>query len=439
MADYPRDAIIDVPPFAHNRDGDDVIISGPDGEVFLCIPADGLDILESLAAGRTIGETVELYERKYGETPDIADFIQALADEGFLLTPGAGAQETSTAAGAEGKTRARRGFSFDWISPAVARRLCGGPVLIACALLIALGVVLAADDPHVLPSVKVLLFPNGYFAAMTVATLALAIGAVMIHEMAHAVVGRSVGSSARLALGNLMYVMVAQTDITAIWLAPKRKRYLAFLSGTIVDLVAASLIVDVLWADRRGWISLNQTVVAPLLSALLFTYGARISFQLLFYLRTDIYYVVATAMNCKNLMSDTEVLIRNILARLLRRRERVVDQSAVPRKEMKRIRLYAGFYALGRVYWVGVLCFFYLPLLWAYTQQFVLLLTGRPHRFGAVDFLTVAILAYLVDGGGLVLWLRSLYRNRRQRRRQRRVTSAAGDGELNEATMKASA
>jgi putative peptide zinc metalloprotease protein len=249
----------------------------------------------------------------------------------------------------------------------------------------------------------------------------------MIHELAHAVVARSLGAPARVAVGNLMYTLVAQTDISAIWLAPKRMRYLAFLSGTIVDLVLASLLVDLLWAGDHGWITLQPTVVRPLLGALLFTFVGRILFQFLFYLRTDIYYVLATAMHCRNLMSDTETLLRNVFFRLVRRPDRVVDQSGIPRRERRHIREYAGFYAIGRVFWLLVLIYFYLPLLWNYLEQFVLVALGRPHRFGLVDFLVAFTVVVLINGGGIYLWIRSLHRSwRRHRARAGRPVPTGG-------------
>lgn len=421
MADYALDATVRVHPFEHNRDGDDVIIGDPTRDAYLCIPADGLDLLESLAAGNTVAETVRTYQDKYGETPDIEDFIEILTGEGFIA-PGTEAAGDEAHGDEHGHSHPRRGaaqvrksWSFDWISPSVAARLCGTPVLIAAGLFIALGVTVAVTHVHQLPTAKTLLFPHGYFAPLTIGTLALAICAVMLHEFAHAVVARSAGLPARLAIGNLMYTIVAQTDITGIWMAPKRKRYLAFMSGTIVDLVAASAIVDLIYAENRGWISLDQVWLMPLLNAFLFTYAMRISFQLLFYLRTDIYYVVSTAMSCKSLMSDTETFLRNLVFRVLRRRHRVVDQSGIPAREMKRVRIYAAFYAVGRVFWIAVLSTFYLPLLWSYADQFILMVTGHAHRLGVVDFLTIAFLAFLLDGGGLVMWLGGIYRNSRSK------------------------
>ncbi|HEY6797885.1 MAG TPA: hypothetical protein VI248_24680 [Kineosporiaceae bacterium] len=425
MESYPRDAVVRVPRFASRREGDEAIVSTPDADVLLCFPVEGLDVLDDLSRGLTVGQMADRYRDRHGEPPDIEDFLHALTDQGFPLevvrhpAPSdavapvpAGAHDHGPTSPTGGRHRA---VSFDGIPPAVARRLCGTPVLVGFALLVAVGVVAAGDDPGLLPGATALLFPNGHFAALTLATLLLALAAVFLHETAHAVVARSTGASSRLVLGNLMYTMVAQTEISSIWLAPRRTRYLAFLSGTVVDLVAASLLVDVLWAQRHGWIALQDTVVAPLLSAFLFTYGARISFQFLFYLRTDLYYVLSTALGCKNLMTDTEDLLRNLLARALRRPAHV-DQSGIPRHELRGVRVYAAFYALGRTFWLGVLVFFYLPLLWGYSQQFVLLATGRPHRFGTLDFVVVAGLAFLIDGGGILMWVRGLRARRRAAR-----------------------
>jgi len=418
MTAIPLDTTVEVVPFDHNRDGDEVIIGRAGGTVLLCLPPDGFDLLQSLAGGLTVGAAARRYEEKYGEAPDIADFLRVMAGEGFVIVPGESPAAPEDAAGpARGL---RKGWSLDWITPAVAMRLCAAPVLIVCGLLTALGVALVVYDPDVVPGPWVLLFYDGHFAALTAATLLLTIVALMIHELAHAVVARSLGAPARVAVGNLMYTLVAQTDISAIWLAPKRMRYLAFLSGTIVDLVLASFLVDVLWAGDHGWITLQPTVVRPLLGALLFTFVGRILFQFLFYLRTDLYYVLGTAMNCRNLMSDTETLLRNVFFRLVRRPDRVVDQSGIPRRERRHIREYAGFYAIGRVFWLLVLIYFYLPLLWNYLEQFVLVALGRPHRFGLIDFLVAFTVVVLINGGGIYLWIRSLHRSWRRHRTRAR-------------------
>ena len=75
MAGYPPDALVVVPPFAHRREGDEVTIGHAERNVYLSIPAEGLDILNYLADGKTVGEAAALYHEKYDETPDLDDFL----------------------------------------------------------------------------------------------------------------------------------------------------------------------------------------------------------------------------------------------------------------------------------------------------------------------------------------------------------------------------
>lgn len=84
MPRFALDGRVAVCPFAHQRDGESVTIGDLDRQVFLTIPVEGLDILTPLAAGRTVGETVALYEQAHGQTPDIEDFLSVLAGEGFV-------------------------------------------------------------------------------------------------------------------------------------------------------------------------------------------------------------------------------------------------------------------------------------------------------------------------------------------------------------------
>ena len=55
-------------------------------------------------------------------------------------------------------------------------------------------------------------------------------------------------------------------------------------------------------------------------------------------------------------------------------------------------------------------------MLWIYVEQFVLLAMDKPTRFSTADFATVAVLAALLNGGGLVMWGRNLWRGWHRRR-----------------------
>ena len=420
MAGYPPDTLVRVRPFDHRPEGDAVIIGDVERQVFLSIPAEGLDLLHSLAAGKSVGEAVRLYEQKYSETPDITDFLDALGDEGFVeIDEKVAAAVAGPVAAAVPAPKPRRSFSLNWLSPAVARRLVSLPVMIACVLIVAAGVYLVVDDPGLLPTPgETLLFPI-HFAALTWATFILTLVGVAIHEAAHMVAARAAGVPSRLVIGNQLYVLVVQTDMSGIWLAPRRRRFVAFIAGTLIDGVLASSFVVALWAGRHGYLQLPEWV-ALLLTALLFTYLVRMIWQSFLFMRTDGYYIVATALGCRNLMSDTEDFLRNLV---LRRRSRV-DQSGVPKREMRIVRWYSVAWLGGRFIALLMLVFVGIPLLWGFLYQFILFATGQDSMLGSIDFFTVAVIGILLDGGGLLLWGRSLYQSARERRRRQAVRSA---------------
>jgi len=84
MAQFSADARVAVSSFARRLEGQSATIGDVGRGVFLSIPVEGLEILDALAAGSRIGESVRLYEQAHGETPDIEDFLTALAEQGFV-------------------------------------------------------------------------------------------------------------------------------------------------------------------------------------------------------------------------------------------------------------------------------------------------------------------------------------------------------------------
>ena len=54
MVEYASGALVDVRPFDHRPDGDEVIIGDAQRKVYLAIPTAGLDILNALADGKWI-------------------------------------------------------------------------------------------------------------------------------------------------------------------------------------------------------------------------------------------------------------------------------------------------------------------------------------------------------------------------------------------------
>src|SRR2546430_16153533 len=148
---------------------------------------------------------------------------------------------------------------------------------------------------------------------------------------------------------------------TGIWLAPKRHRYLAFMIGSIVDGVSGAVLIGLIWADRHGVMRVPHTVILVSYAVLL-AYLTRLGWQWFLFLRTDGYYVISTALNCKNLLGGTEDYLRNLLAKVRLYPHRI-DQSRVPRRELRIVRLYAVIWFVGRLFALSVMGFVCIPVL----------------------------------------------------------------------------
>jgi len=405
MAVYPPDTFVAVRPFSHIRNGEEVTIGDIERQVFLTIPVEGLDILTSLAEGRTVGDSARSFEEKYAEQPDIDDFLTALESEGFLH-PADGREVAEP--GPQG-----RFWRLDWISQRTAQRLCSWPVVTLLLLITVAGIALTIADPAIIPPLQSLVFPKGNYAALTLIMMAWAFASVILHEVAHLVVARARGVDTHIGFGNVVYTLVAQTNMNGMWMVGRSARYLSFVYGLIVDAASVAILLGVVWADHQGLIVLSPAWSGQLVSALVFMYFLRISFQFFFYLRNDIYYVMATASGARNLMGDTEVFLRNGIARLLRRHDRLVDQSSFSRRERWSIRAYSVLYLIGRVFAIVMLVTVYLPLVYLYLAELFLVATGHEDAtFGVLDVVVAAVSFLVLTGGGIGYWAYDMWRNR---------------------------
>ena len=264
-------------------------------------------------------------------------------------------------------------------------------------------------DPRVVPGWSALYFPKHrtFLAALTTA---FAILTLFLHEMAHLVAGRAVGVESRMGIGNRLWVLVAETDLSGLWSVPRRKRYLPFLAGAIFDTVVTSLLILVVGLHDFHWIVLSIGIL-KLTRAVIFTLLLRLLWQCFLFVRTDFYYVIATLFSCKNLMADAEDFLRNQTARLLHN-VRVVDQSHIPEYEMRIIRSYSVVWIIGRLLAFSSLIFITIPLAIKYSRGLVATLAkgymNSPYAYLDALWLTIFSLGTLIAGS--YLWILGIFK-----------------------------
>jgi hypothetical protein len=248
---------------------------------------------------------------------------------------------------------------------------------------------------------------------LSLVLIALSLVTVFLHELAHLVAARAAGVPARMGISHRLWVLVAETDMTGIWLAPRRQRCLAFLAGMLFDLMLSAALALALFADRRGWLGLDPTLLL-LVRGLLFVQLTRLLFELYVFVPTDVYYVLGTLCGCRNLMGDTQAYLLNQLWRLLRSPRRI-DQSTVPARELRVVRVFVWVWLVGRLLAFASLFLITLPVMAGY-----LAILGRGASGDAqalrplLDGPGLAILMLALQSAGIVLWLRGLLRARGQ-------------------------
>lgn len=415
---YPPDTVVRVQPFQHRLEGDDTVTIGDtDRQSFISVPRDALTVIQDLEAGRTVGETARRYEARTGRQVDIDGFIAALEEEGFV-----GDHDSSDEPG----TARKREYvgHLSWITPTIARRLMSRPVVGLALAMIAAMVVLVALDPGVVPSFQSLIYPPN-LAILTWITFAVGITTTMIHEFAHVIAARAAGVPSRIRVSNRMYIPVIETDMTGIWLAPKRARYLAFLAGLLVDAASVSIFIGILFAERRGWIGISA-IPLMVLKGVAVTYVGRIYWQGYVFVRTDFYYTLATALDCKNLMTDTQYFLENAMLRLVGRRP-AHDQSGLTRKERRSVRSFVGFWVIGRALALLMLGWVTIPLLSHYLWRMWDFVVNPDTILSRFDFVTAVFVGFSFTVFGLGIWFVKLARGARQRiaNRRRRLAEAA--------------
>jgi hypothetical protein len=402
--------VVAIRPLTRQREGEEVIIGSAETGVFLAVPPEAVELLEHLAQGKSVGEVSDLYQQRHGEIPDLDDFLSLLETNGIVrpLVEDNGSAVTR----ATSRQPSRPRYHFSNFPQPLARRLFGKPLLVGGSLLIALALGAIIRYPSLMPVPHDLYFSDHRALTWTI-LLAASYVATFVHEFGHLVAARAVGINSRMGLSHRLWYLVAETDLTGLWAVPKRQRYMPMLAGVLIDAVSMALLLLLLFTHRQEWLVLPGLGVR-LVRAMAFTYLMRILWEFFFFVRTDLYYVLATFFNCKNLLSDTQVFLRNQMARVIPS-IRPTDQSGIPASERRMICGYAVLWVTGRIWAVSTLFLITIPVGLSYVRNlggaFRAGYSANPSDFTDAVVLTTYFLIPTI--AGLMLWIVGIMRRGR--------------------------
>jgi len=162
---------------------------------------------------------------------------------------------------------------------------------------------------------------------------------IALHEFAHFLAASSEGVKSKIQL-NIRYIfLVAETDMTALWGQPRRKRYLPYLAGMAWDssLLAAMLIIQMMVPSDSFLYATAKLIT------LLLVFGT-IS-QFMFFLRTDMYFVIGNLTHSADLAQSGKLFLKKHWKR--KDEALTVQWNKLPETEKRAGAVFGLFYAIG--------------------------------------------------------------------------------------------
>jgi hypothetical protein len=395
VSDGSRIALHELSMRLEHRDGDpEWVIGRADTGDFIAVPQVAADVIALLREGLTVSETHRQIHRDQGRDVDVADFVAGLVDLGFVRSV-----DGAPVDGTEPPPATLPG-----LRPRHARWLFRLPVLLAAAVVVTAAVIILILRPELLPAYPDLLW-TGHTSAVLIGNAALAWSIIGLHELAHLITARAAGVGGRIGFGTRLQFLVAQTDVSGIWAAPRSRRIATYLAGMTVNVLVAAVAV-LIRAAAGPHSTIGRMAAATVVLSLV-----ALPPQLLLFMRTDLYFVLQDLTGCRNLYADGSAYVRHLAGTAWHAISRTPVAAAdplsgLPSRERGAVRGYAVLLAVGTMVCLAVAATVTVPFAVSVFARAATGLTGGRGTTGVADALVTAA----ITGTYWVLWGRAWWR-----------------------------
>lgn len=311
------------------QEGQEYTIGDPHIPKFIRVPEPAVLVIELADGNRTLHDIKELIQQEKGIDVNVVDFVSKLLALGLVFSIDGRKiveYETSQAPRQESwQVRVGRILYHKWMA-----RLYMMNVVVV--------ILLYAFNPSLLPHFRDAFVLNG-IGANALLIFVISSIQIVIHECGHffAAVSRGVKTNIRFSI---RYVFVAvETQMTGLWAHPKKKRYVPYLAGMAWD---CTLLLICLLVQLSA---IESTFVFELFRLIALALFFSIVSQFLFFLRTDVYYVVVNWTNSANLHQSSKTFLRSIIP--YKREESKGQWERLPSGEKRAARVFSFFYIFG--------------------------------------------------------------------------------------------
>jgi putative peptide zinc metalloprotease protein len=318
---------------AVRTDRDSVIVGRRGSNTFVSIPFVGLDAIRLLEDGNDIETVTAVLSDRYATDVDVAQFVESLTALGFVRRVG-DTEVPDPGVPPVTWPRLRRRHVW-WLQTTAARMVVVATVLAGLCCVIA--------DPAARPHRADLLWST-HPSLLVTATAAITWAMIGLHELAHLFTARAAGVPGRISLGTRLQFLVAQTDVTGVWTAPTSQRHTVYLAGMALDLSIAAV------AAITRATGVSSPVLDGLLATVIAVAVTKVGYQLLVFMRTDVYFALQDATRARDLFGDGRAYVTWLVRRLVpgRRTGAGPDPTRrLPPAEKRTVRVYAGVLGAG--------------------------------------------------------------------------------------------
>ena len=384
-----------IPLSVQNDDGSYLVGNADSGD-FYQFPEVGVRILDMLRSGESAPAIRAQFAAESGETFDVDGFVEQLMAIGFVHPVGDPPFQQSPANIASRDSR--RIFK---VSPRFARAIFAWPMLCCYFAIVAYALGCAVVDQRLRVN------PNAFYTdtnrtPLLLLILALSFVQVCLHELGHMLAAARYGVRSRYGIGNRLWMVVAELDLTGILALPKAQRYFPMLAGLLVDLLSAALLTLML----RGLLRVGAGgFTIQLVQAVILQIFIGVTWQFNIFVKTDIYFVLCNYFSYPDLDRDARRYLRGLLHRATR--GVLGDPAAVPQpRGVQGLRVFAAIWLFGRIGSLVILFGVFLPTMARYIQSALYLLRGPPAAFWmACDTIAYVAIMLMMLSAGMYLWM----------------------------------
>jgi putative peptide zinc metalloprotease protein len=382
-------------PLSVQQDGDLCVVGNADLGEFYQLPEVGVRILRMLESGETVER---IRPHLWAADLDINGFVDQMADIGFIYPKSQ--WETAQRRLQASAQVLPRTFNVD---PRIARALFSLPMLACYVTILLFAIFDAVHNPALRINLDALYAEQNRTLLLAV-ILGLSLVQTVMHELGHMLAAARRGIKSRYSIGNRLWTIVAESDLTGILTLPKSQRYLPMLAGLMVDTLSVSaltILLGIMLRHGAGPFAI-QVVQILVLETII-----SMAWQFNVFVKTDIYFVLCNYFSYPDLDRDARIYLRHLLHRATLGRHGSKAPHTIFNKVLV-LRIFSFIWLIGRAASLLILFFVFVPTMWRYLASAADLLSGPSMSFwAALDNITYVAIACLILAAGIYMWLKN--------------------------------